>query len=60
MSVLLTDHCGDIIWFFEIVPSWGKKSWRDLAEKHGDIVDEDEEDETGNNTISDVVCHVSL
>lgn len=56
VGILLTDHGGDIIWFFEIVPSWWEKPGRDFAEKHGDIVDEDEKDETGDDTVCDVVC----
>jgi hypothetical protein len=60
MCVLLTNHSGDVVWLLEIVPSWGKQSRRDLAEKHGNIVDKDEEDETRNDTIGDVICKVSI
>lgn len=55
MGILLSDHGGDVVWLLEVVPSWWQQSWGDFAEEHGDVVNEDKEDDTGDNTVCDVV-----
>lgn len=56
VSLLISNHCGDIVGFLEIMPTGRKKSGRDLSKEHGDVVEKDENDQTSNDTIGDVVC----
>lgn len=55
MSVLGTNHSLHIVRLLEIVPTWRKKSGRDLAEERRNVVNEDENDETSDNSIRNIV-----
>jgi hypothetical protein len=52
---LESDHGSDVVWFLEIVPSRRKESRGDFAKQHGDIMDQNKENDTSNDAVCDVV-----
>jgi hypothetical protein len=52
---LILDHRSDVVRLLEVVPSWRQESRRDLARQKRNIVQDDEQNDTSNDTVGDVV-----
>lgn len=57
---MLSDHGADVVRVLHVVPAGREETGGDLAEKAGDVVQQDESDETGDNTVGDVVWNQRL